>query len=923
MDASAAKNDVANDTGEESDASLGASVSPKAPESDNNKWLKALKEPGVTPMMLQFLKIKAAYPDSLLFYRMGDFYELFFEDAEKASAALDITLTKRGKLSGEDIPMAGVPVHAAENYLARLIKRGFKVAVCEQTEDPAAAKRRGAKSVVNREVVRLVTPGTLTEDTLLNPRSQNYLVALGRAQKEVSLAVADMSTGEFFILPTKAGRLDADIARLQPGEILVPESAALDDTISAALFDWRTSTSLLADHVFDSGSGKRRLEALFDVSTLDGFGSFTRADLAAAGALLDYLEDTQKGTLPRLNPPTRLSSDGSMMIDAATRRSLELVRTQNGDTDGSLLAVVDRTITGAGARLLAKRLSAPLTDPVRIGERLDCVNFFTDAAILRGELRLVLKSAPDMDRALMRLSMGRGGPRDISAIQAGLKAAATAKALLLAQSHALDETPMRIEDAAVDLSDHTVLVGELEKALVDEPPMLTRDGGFIREKYNQALDEYRVLRDQSRRLIAALEGEYQQLTSINTLKIKHNNVLGYHVDLNAKHAEKMMDAPLNETFIHRQTLANVVRFSSAELSRLAGKISEAGDRALALEQDLFAGLSAMVLDQAGPISLAANALAMLDATSALAVLAVDSNLTRPEVDDSQSFEIKGGRHLVVEAALARSSNANFIANDCALNPDDRLWLLTGPNMAGKSTFLRQNALIAILAQVGSYVPAAHAHIGVVDRLFSRVGASDDLAHGRSTFMVEMVETAAILNQAGPRSLVILDEIGRGTATYDGLSIAWAAVEHLHNINQSRALFATHYHELTALKETLEAVSLRSMKVREWKGEVVFLHEVAAGAADRSYGIQVAKLAGLPAAVVARARQVLDHLETSDKGSGAERLVHDLPLFQNNAAGPREQAASTASDVEDKLDGINPDTLTPKEALDLLYELKDL
>lgn len=927
MDANAAKNQAANDEGPNT-AGVGGSADapptqPSATGEDSNKWLRALKAPGVTPMMSQFLEMKAAYPDCLLFYRMGDFYELFFEDAEKASTALDITLTKRGKLSGEDIPMAGVPVHAAENYLARLIKRGFKVAVCEQTEDPAAAKRRGAKSVVRREVVRLVTPGTLTEDTLLNPRSHNYLVAIGRAQKDVSLAVADMSTGEFFILPTKAGRLDADIARLQPGEILVAETTASDQTVSAALFDWRTRMSPLADHIFDSGSGKRRLEALFDVSTLDGFGNFTRADLAAAGALLDYLEDTQKGTLPRLNPPTRLSSDGSMMIDAATRRSLELVRTQNGDSEGSLLAVVDRTITGAGARLLAKRLSAPLTDPVRIGERLDCVAFFADAPTLRSELRLVLKSTPDMDRAMMRLSMGRGGPRDVSAILSGLKASAAAKTLLLAQSHALDETPMRIEDAVTDLGDHTELVAELEKALVDEPPILPRDGGFIREKYNEALDEFRVLRDQSRRLIAALEGEYQTLTEINTLKIKHNNVLGYHVDLNAKHAEKMMSAPLSETFIHRQTLANVVRFSSAELSRLAGKISEAGDRALALEQDLFAGLSALVLDQAGPVSLAADALAMLDTTSALAVLAEENNLVRPDVDDSHNFDVVGGRHLVVEAALARSSNAGFIANDCALNPDDRLWLLTGPNMAGKSTFLRQNALIAILAQMGSYVPAANAHIGVVDRLFSRVGASDDLAHGRSTFMVEMVETAAILNQAGPRSLVILDEIGRGTATYDGLSIAWAAVEHLHNINQSRALFATHYHELTALKETLEAVSLRSMKVREWKGEVIFLHEVAAGAADRSYGIQVAKLAGLPAAVVARARQVLDHLETSDKGSGAERLVHDLPLFQNSGPGQPEQAVSATSELEDKLDEINPDTLTPKEALDLLYQLKDL
>lgn len=900
-----------------------AAIDAASNEASSNKWLRALKAPGVTPMMVQFLEIKAAYPDCLLFYRMGDFYELFFEDAEKASAALDITLTKRGKLSGDDIPMAGVPVHAADAYLARLIRRGFKVAVCEQTEDPAVAKSRGSKSVVRREVVRLVTPGTLTEDTLLNPRSHNYLVALGRAQQDLSLAVADISTGEFFILPTKAGRLDADLARLQPGEVLVPEAVMADETVAAALFDWRSTISPLADALFDSGGGKRRLETLYDVSTLDGFGSFGRADLAAAGALIDYLEDTQKGKLPRLYPPTRLSADGTMMIDAATRRSLELVRTQTGDVDGSLLSVVDRTITGAGARLLAKRLSAPLTDPVRIGERLDCVGYFLDDSTLRDDLRAALKSAPDMERAIMRLSLGRGGPRDLASLQTGLSTATAVRARLETKSGALDETPMRIEDAINDLGDHSRLVGELESALVAEPPMMARDGGFIREGFNEALDEFRILRDQSRRLIAALEQEYQTLTGVNGLKIKHNNVLGYHVDMNAKHAELMMSAPLNETFIHRQTLANAIRFSTAELSRLAGKISEAGDRALALEQDLFAGLSAMVLEQAGPISVAADALAMLDVTSALAVLADESGLVRPDVDDSQAFDVTAGRHLVVEAALAKSSNASFIANDCFLGPDDRLWLLTGPNMAGKSTFLRQNALIAILAQMGSFVPATSAHIGVVDRLFSRVGASDDLAHGRSTFMVEMVETAAILNQAGPRSLVILDEIGRGTATYDGLSIAWAAVEHLHNINQSRALFATHYHELTALKETLEAVSLRSMKVREWKGDVVFLHEVAPGAADRSYGIQVAKLAGLPAAVVARARHVLDHLERSDKTGGADQLVKDLPLFQGSPARQGDKPVSEPDRLGERMAQINPDTVSPKEALDLLYELKDL
>lgn len=912
------KDHAANDGGTAPDATA------EQPEMGGNKWHRALKAPGLTPMMAQFLEIKADHPDCLLFYRMGDFYELFFEDAEKASVALDITLTKRGKLSGEDIPMAGVPVHAAENYLARLIKRGFKVAVCEQTEDPAAAKARGSKAVVRREVVRLVTPGTLTEDTLLNPKSHNYLVALGRARKDLSLAVADMSTGEFFILPTKSGRLDADLARLQPGEILVGESTLEDDTVSAGLFDWRSSISELSDALFDSTAGKRRVQDLYDVATLDGFGNFSRADLAAAGALIDYLEDTQKGNLPALAPPARLSTDSTMMIDAATRRSLELTRTQTGETHGSLLSVIDRTITGAGARLLAKRLAGPLTDPVRIGERLDCVSYFLDNSGVRDDMREALKTAPDIERAAMRLSMGRGGPRDLGAILAGLTVAGTIKTRLLVQAGALDETPMHIEDAISDLGDHDTTCSELAAALVDEPPLLARDGGFIRQGYNEALDEFRMLRDQSRRLIAGLEQEYQKLTGISGLKIKHNNVLGYHVDVTAKHADTMMSAPLSETFIHRQTLANAVRFSSAELSRLAGKISEAGDRALALEQDLFTQLTALVLDQAGPISLAADALAMLDVTSSLATLALEANLTRPDVDDSQAFDVTAGRHMVVEQALKRTSNASFVANDCALGPDDRLWLLTGPNMAGKSTFLRQNALITVLAQMGCYVPAASAHIGVVDRLFSRVGASDDLAHGRSTFMVEMVETAAILNQAGPRSLVILDEIGRGTATYDGLSIAWAAVEHLHNINQSRALFATHYHELTALKETLEAVSLRSMKVREWKGDVVFLHEVAQGAADRSYGIQVAKLAGLPAAVVARARQVLDHLETSDKsGGGAERLISDLPLFQSTPTQGAAPHHRGPSELEQKLVDINPDTLSPKEALDLLYALKDL
>ncbi|UTW55521.1 DNA mismatch repair protein MutS [Kordiimonas sp. SCSIO 12610] len=887
-----------------------------------NKWHIASEDPSATPMMAQYMQIKADYPDCLLFYRMGDFYELFFDDAERAASALDITLTKRGKHAGADIPMAGVPVHAAENYLARLIKKSFKVAVCEQTEDPAEAKKRGSKSVVRREVVRLVTPGTLTEDNLLDARSHNYLVAIGQAQNFISLAVTDISTGEFFILPTKISRLDGDLARLNPGEILISETLMDHEEFNTALFDWRSVVSPYTASSFSSQTGTKKLEQIFDVSTLDGFASFTRADLTAAAGLIAYLEDTQKGNLPKLYPPKRLSSDGSMLIDVATRRSLELVRTQTGDTAGSLLSTIDQTVTGPGARLLSKRLSAPLTDPVRVNERLDAVQYFIERLPLIQDVRDILKSTPDMERALARVAMERAGPRDLLAIKNGLEAAHQLGTLLNNSANNFDEALSIIAAIQEDLGTHYVLSDELDHALVTDPPLITRDGGFIAKGYNAALDEFRTLRDESRQLIANLEGRYQQETGINSLKIKHNNVLGYHVDLPAKQADKLMAPPLNETFIHRQTLANAVRFSTTDLSKLAGKISEAADRALALEQDIFQQLATKVLAESYPISLAAEATANIDVLSALAHLADIKNYTRPVVDDGLAFDIQGGRHPVVENALERSNNSQFIANDCDLNPDERLWLITGPNMAGKSTFLRQNALIAILAQIGAYVPATSAHIGVVDKLFSRVGAADDLAHGRSTFMVEMVETAAILNQAGPRSLVILDEIGRGTATYDGLSIAWAAVENLHNINQSRALFATHYHELTALKETLEALSLHSMQVREWKGEVIFLHEVGKGAADRSYGIQVAKLAGLPPRVITRARQVLAHLEVSDKGDKVRGLVTDLPLFQTITDHEEPQIAGN-DPLRETLADINPDQLSPREALDVLYTLISL
>lgn len=899
------------------------------PANTPDQWRKDAKAAGVTPMMAQYMDIKADVPDYLLFYRMGDFYELFFDDAIAAAQTLDITLTKRGKHLGDDIPMAGVPVHAAEAYLARLIKAGHRVAVCEQTEDPAEAKKRGgSKAVVRREVIRLVTPGTLTEETLLDARTANHLVAVARAREELALAVADMSTGAFTLMASTPKRLETDLVRMAPSEVIVSEALMDDESLSAAFFDFRALISIEDKTRFDSVGGRVRMEALFGVKTLDGIGDFSRAELAAGGALIAYLEETQKGSLPRLAIPDRLTGQEAMRIDATTRRSLELTRTQNGSIKGSLLATIDRTVTGAGARLMAADLSAPLIDPEAIDARLDAVDFLVGRPGLREALVDALRQTPDLERALARLSLGRGGPRDLKAIERGLHAVHTVGDLLGDCHEAVEPLPDSLLLVQTRLGRHHGLVDVLERALVDEPGLLARDGNFVRAGYDAALDEFRALRDESRRHIAGLEQRYQADTGISALKIKHNNVLGYHIDVSAKAAEKLMAPPLNEEFIHRQTLANAVRFSTTDLSSLAGKITEAADRALALEQEIFADLSQRVMGQADAVAQAAQALARLDVFGGHAALATDEGFARPTIDDSHEFRISGGRHPVVEAALKKSAGQPFIANDCILDPDERLWLVTGPNMAGKSTFLRQNALIAIMAQIGGFVPAEDAHIGVVDQLFSRVGASDDLAHGRSTFMVEMVETAAILNQAGPRALVILDEIGRGTATYDGLSIAWAAVEHLHNINQSRALFATHYHELTVLRESLESLALRTMKVREYKGDVIFLHEVVKGAADRSYGIQVARLAGLPARAITRARDVLARLENSEGSVNPAAIVADLPLFQmSGETGRVEGAASTAKGPEnpvlEALDGLEPDAMTPREAMDALYALKAL
>ncbi|CAK0759612.1 DNA mismatch repair protein MutS [Azospirillaceae bacterium] len=876
----------------------------------------------VSPMMAQYHDVKRAHPGCMLFYRMGDFYELFFDDAVAASKVLNIALTKRGRHEGEDIPMCGVPVHSHESYLQRLIRHGFRVAICEQLEDPAEARKRGGKAVVKRDVIRIVTPGTITEDSLLDARSANYLGALAEAGGGLGLGWLDLSTGAVTLQPVAAvGQiLSMAIARLDPQELLVSEKLIQRSELFEWLGEWKDRLSVQSNSLFDSENGRLRLQTLYGVGTLDAFGAFERAEIAAAGALVAYIDLTQKGKVPRLQPPRRVSPGSAMDIDAATRRNLELTRTLSGERRGSLLSAIDRTVFGPGARLLADRLAAPLTDVVAIDERLDLVEFFVREERLRVDIRAALKATPDLERAMSRLSLGRGGPRDAAAVRDALIQAENMREVLSPFS---ETAPLDLRRLTRNLGEHSTLVQRLSAALASELPILTRDGGFIARGYSLPLDELVMLRDEGKRLIAGLQARYSADTGVNSLKIKFNNVLGYHIEVSAVQADKLMTGARRETFIHRQTTANAVRFSTVELADLERKISEAGDRALAIELELFAVLTTEIAGRAETLLPTAQALAELDVAAALAELAVERAYCRPQISDDLAFEIRKGRHPVVEAALEEAGDSRFVANDCDLGPERRLWLLTGPNMAGKSTFLRQNALIAIMAQMGAFVPAEAVRLGVVDRLFSRVGAADDLARGRSTFMVEMVETAAILNQAGLRALVILDEIGRGTATFDGLSIAWACVEHLHEHIGCRGLFATHYHELTMLASKLRHLACHTMRIKEWSGDVVFLHEVAVGSADRSYGVHVARLAGLPSAVVARAEQVLKILETGEKAAGVARLAEDLPLFQAAARPVAAASVARVSEVEKTLADLNPDDMTPRAALEALYRLRSL
>ena len=857
--------------------------------------------------MAQYLAAKAYHPDALLFFRMGDFYELFFEDAEKAAAALGITLTRRGQHQGDPIPMAGVPWRQSEGYIAKAIRAGFTVAVCDQIEDPAEAKKRGSKSIVRRAVTRVITPGTLTEDGLLEAGSANLLAAAAIDGAEAALAAADVSTGSVFVRAVPLAGLADALGAIGPAEVLVSDAAY--DRLPTQTAPVTPRPQIKAD----PRAAERRIAALYGVAGSASFGEFSRVELSALGLLLDYVELTQAGAAPRLEPPRRMGALSEMAIDPATRAALEIDRSQRGGREGSLLHALDRTLTAPGARLLAERIARPSLDRAEIGARLDAIAWLLEAPAALQGLKAALKGAPDMARAVTRLALGRGGPRDLASLAEGLRRATACCGLIAADApEALRAAAARLAFGPTDPLGQ--LQAELAAALSADLPLLARDGGFIAAGFDPALDAARALRDDSRAVVAGLQARYADETG-QPIKIRHNAVLGYHLEATTKQAEALQR---DARFIHRQTTANAMRFTTVELADLDARISRAGEEALAREMALFSGFVAQVEGLSSALRAAADGQAALDVATASAGWALETDAVRPEIDDSGAFLLEAGRHPVVEAAL-RKTAAGFVPNNARLDADGlsgpRLLLVTGPNMAGKSTYLRQIAVLAIMAQAGFYVPARRLRMGLADRVFSRVGASDDLARGRSTFMTEMVETAAILHQAGPRALVILDEIGRGTATFDGLAIAWATSEHLHDVNRCRAVFATHYHELTGLSDRLSACANASLRAKEWRGDLVFLHEVAPGAADRSYGVQVARLAGLPRAAVERAKAVLARLEAGGRGRGLS-AADALPLF--DAAPPADHGA-----LMEALGGLDPDTMSPREALEALYRLKAL
>ena len=837
-----------------------------------------------TPMMQQYLAIKSEHPHELLFYRMGDFYELFYNDAEVASKLLDITLTSRGKSAGEAIPMAGVPYHAAEGYLARLVKAGRSVAIAEQIGDPAASK-----GPVEREVVRIVTPGTLTDESLLEARQDALILAISLGKTGYGLAWLDVSSGRFLVSEVEDEiALEAEVARLAPAEILVPESSHLADET------WPGALRRQPDWSFDEVSAREDLQRQFQTRDLDGFGcSDATIAIAAAGALLNYVKDTQRSDLPHIRAIHLESQSGAVILDAATRRNLEIDLTLSGSEEHTLYAVYDSTVTAMGARHLRRWLHRPINDRSDIERRLDAVDAMVQAYRFE-PLREALKDIADLERILARVALGSARPRDLSRLGSSLLQLPLIRSRLPAESALLGHL-------ASALPDYNHLTDLLGRAIIENPPVLIRDGGVIAAGYDEQLDELRGISENAGAYLLELEQRERDSTGLSTLKVGYNRVHGYYIEVSRTQSEQAPD-----TYQRRQTLKNVERFITPELKTFEDKALSSKSRALAREKHLYEALVAEVAESLAPLQTTATALCDLDVLACFAERAPALHLCRPRFTDDTLLQIEGGRHPVVEAAR----DVPFIANDTQLDHNRRMLLITGPNMGGKSTYMRQNALIALLAHVGAFVPAQAVSLSCLDRIFTRIGSSDDLASGRSTFMVEMTETANILHNATERSLILMDEIGRGTSTFDGLSIAWATALALANQVQALTFFATHYFELTALPDHHPAMANVHLDATEHEDHVVFLHQIQEGPANRSFGLQVAKLAGVPDSILGVAKDKLNELE-SGRSAGPSPTQTELFLPASEPTSPALEA----------LHSLDPDTLSAKEALDWIYQLK--
>lgn len=848
-----------------------------------------------TPMMQQYLRIKAEHPDMLVFYRMGDFYELFYDDARRAAELIDITLTARGKSNGAPIPMAGIPYHAADNYLARLVRQGESVAICEQIGDP-----KTSKGPVERKVMRIVTPGTLTEESLLEAREENLIAAAYRDASGIGLAWLELSTGRFSVAePESLAALEAELTRLRPAELLLEEGLAESGAVAK-----RTGIKSFPPWHFEADTAHRNLCSQFGTKDLSGFGcaELGRA-VCAAGALLSYVQDTQRMALPHLSGLSTEQRSDALIMDAATRRNLELDASMTGHHDHTLAGVLDHCTTPMGSRLMRRWINRPIRDHKTLNSRYEAVGKLSKGDA--DELIELLREIGDLERILSRVALGSARPKDLAQLRNALRRLPDLKARLHIASSA------RTTQLALDMGEHTSTLNRLETAIIEDPPMLIRDGGVIAEGYDEELDELRALSTNADSFLTSLEQRERERTGISTLKVGYNRVHGFYIEISKGQSDK---AP--EDYIRRQTLKGAERYITPELKSFEDKVLSARERALAREKHLYEELLAAHLEVLGELQQMARSIAETDVLTNLGARASELGLCKPTLSKRPGIKIVGGRHPVVEQVL----DEPFIANDLNLHSQRRLMIITGPNMGGKSTYMRQTALIALLAHIGSFVPADSAEIGPLDRIFTRVGAADDLSGGRSTFMVEMTETANILHNATDKSLVLMDEIGRGTSTFDGLSLAWATAHYIGEHVKAFTLFATHYFELTSLADEIEATVNVHLDATEHAGKLIFMHAVKDGPANQSYGLQVAALAGVPPGVIESARHYLQQLESQALGNGSRpepstQAVPQKPLFD------LEPPVSGHDKLRMALAAIDPDDLTPKQALEMLYKLK--